>query len=86
MGVFEFTLIMVMILTIGKVLTRRAPQVKAPSEAPQLSPGDADRISEAMDDLSGRLGRLEEERDFYKQLLEAPDKQRGAPSSDADGS
>ncbi|MGY8797735.1 MAG: hypothetical protein ACKVG4_03010 [Longimicrobiales bacterium] len=84
MGVFEFILIMVMILTIGGVLTRRAPQVKAPSEAPQLSPSDADRISEAMDDLSGRLGRLEEERDFYKQLLEAPDKQRGPPSSDTD--
>ena len=84
MGVFEFIIILVMIQTIGRVLTRRVPQVKAPSEAPQFSPGDAGRINEAMDDLSGRLGRLEEERDFYKQLLEAPDKQRGAPSSDTE--
>jgi hypothetical protein len=30
-----------------------------------------------VDNLSGRLVRLEEERDFYRDLLEAPDRARG---------
>jgi hypothetical protein len=34
-----------------------------------------------VDDLSARLSFLEEERDFYRDLLEAPDDDRALPSS-----
>lgn len=86
MGVFTFIIAIVLISTVGKILTDRAPRVQAPSKAPQLAPGDLDRINEAMDDLSGRLGRLEEERDFYKELLEAPERKRGLKAPDSDAS
>ena len=41
-----------------------------------------------MDDLSGRLARLEEERDFYKDLLDAPGDRReiGPPGVEGDAS
>jgi hypothetical protein len=40
------------------------------------------RISETITDLSGRVERLEEERDFYKDLLEPPSSSRQLPPPD----
>lgn len=70
MGVFEFVIVLVVVSTIGKVVTdyndRRA--LPPPSSAP---PEEIEALREAVADLGTRLHRLEEERDFYKELLEA---------------
>jgi hypothetical protein len=90
-GVFEFIIVLVIISTAGKVLGQRFPREAPPSGPPQIGPGDIEQIRETIDDLSGRLVRLEEERDFYKELLESPERQRAVlpprsrGSSDPDG-
>ena len=80
MGPFEMVVALVLITTIGKMFTRRGP--RHPPKA-ELSPGakeELESIRESMHGLSGRLERLEQERDFYKDLLEAPDERRGLSS------
>ena len=74
MGIFEFILLIALISTVGKVLSERGrPAVPPPPpDRPFLPPREVERMREAMDDLSERVGRLEEERDFYRQLLESP--------------
>ena len=79
LGVFTFIVLIVLISTIGKAVSNR-PLRDPKGAGPQLSPGEIDRVRESLDDLSGRVGRLEEERDFYKQLLDTPPEQRGLPS------
>jgi hypothetical protein len=81
LGVFEFVVLLVLISTAGKVLSRRAERIERPSEAPQLLPGEVERIREAVEELNGRVVRLEEERDFYKALLDSPERQRELPSA-----
>jgi hypothetical protein len=45
------------------------------------------RLQETIGDLSGRVERLEQERDFYKDLLEPlPERPRLSATSDPDGS
>ena len=85
MGIFEFILLMVLISTVGKVLARRGHRVPPPAEPPRLPPGELERVREALDDLGERLGRLEEERDFYRELLEHPGRKRGLPSAGSGG-
>lgn len=70
MGVFEFVLLIVLITTIGKVVEARSDR---PPKAP-LPPasGDVQHLEEMLGDMSARLARLEEERDFYRALLEPP--------------
>ena len=79
--------LLVLISTVGKVLSQRSQRIEPSGEAPRLAPGDVERIREAVDELNGRVLRLEEERDFYKALLESPDRQRELPSpgAEADG-
>ena len=71
MGVFEFIVLIVLISTAGKVLMAR-------SDRPRLREGsrpqDVDQLNEAVSDLHTRLTKLEEERDFYRALLDAPDR------------
>lgn len=76
MGVFEFVIVLVLISTVGKVLSQRLPRERSRSSPPQIGPGEVEGIREAIDELSSRVIRLEEERDFYRQLLEAPEPQR----------
>ena len=83
MGIFEFILLIVIISTLGKVLAGRGNRVPPPPSQPSLPPGELDAVRQAMDDLSERLARLEEERDFYVQLLEDPRRKR-ALGGDAD--
>ena len=63
---------MVLISTVGKVLSDRSSSKEIGGEKPRLARGEADDLREMVDNLSGRLHRLEEERDFYRDLLEAP--------------
>ena len=72
MSVFGFVIALVLISTVGRLLSRRAPRWQPPAELPPAQHAELERIRESMHDLSGRLQRLEEERDFYKDLLEAP--------------
>ncbi len=83
MGVFEFIIVLVLISTCGRVLSRRRARLELPGKTPSAEPEEMERIRDAMDDLSGRLQRLEEERDFYKDLLDAPGKRRAIPPPDA---
>lgn len=69
---FEFVIALVLISTLGKVLTRPRHPRQVGGELRQSAPGELDRVREMLDELSVRLERLEEERDFYRDLLEAP--------------
>ena len=71
MGVFEFVIVLVLISTVGRIITRRrgAP---LPHESFQLDAEELHRVRDTIADLSTRMERLEEERDFYKDLLEPP--------------
>jgi hypothetical protein len=70
-GVFEFILLIVLISTIGKVLMSWSGR---PKSLPGASPQDVDRLNEAVSDLHTRMTKLEEERDFYRALLESPNR------------
>lgn len=70
-GVFEFILLIILISTIGKVLTARSGR---PKPLPGASPDDIDRLHEAVSDLHTRMTKLEEERDFYRAFLESPNR------------
>lgn len=72
----------VLITTVGKVLSDRSQRVQPRGGTPKLAPGETEDIRQALDDLSGRVIRLEEERDFYKELLDAPARQREIPPPD----
>jgi hypothetical protein len=75
-GVFEFIVALVLISTAGKVVGQRFARERPRGEIPQVGPAEIERIRETIDDLSGRVMLLEEERDFYKELLESPERQR----------
>lgn len=75
MGIFEFIVILVLITTIGEVVKARAGRpVQLPPERP-----DDGALESTVEDLNRRLLLLEEERDFYRALLEPGD---GADPSD----
>jgi hypothetical protein len=71
-GVFGFVIILVTISMIGKVLSEFAGNQRLPSGSTPSS-DDVELLRDAVADMSTRLHKLEEERDFYRQLLEAPD-------------
>lgn len=82
MGVFEFVLALVMITTVGKIASRRMSRPRR-DESIQSGTEELLRIRDTVADLSGRLERLEEERDFYKDLLGPEVARRELPPSDA---
>ena len=69
MGIFELILGIVIITTAGRIVERRLSRTRR-GESLQVGTEELHRIRESLGDLSGRLERLEEERDFYKDLLE----------------
>jgi hypothetical protein len=79
MGVFEFIIALVLITTIGKVLSERraAPRIQPPASPPRSA--EIVHLRESVTQLSARLERLEEERDFYRQLLESPKRDGSLP-------
>lgn len=97
MDPFEFVLSLVAIVTAGGIITTivktvgsafaRPPHAKPIAAPPQAEPAEVALLREVVDQVSGRVAHLEEERDFYKDLLEspgaraalrAPDVQKGA--------
>jgi hypothetical protein len=84
MGIFEFILLIALISTIGKVVTERRRPLPPPGPVDRgtLPPGEVERMQEVVDDLAERVGRLEEERDFYRELLESPRRRALEPGSD----
>ena len=84
MSPFAFVIIVVLIITlgitlpitVGNVLSHLSESRKFQGDSAQRRGGELERT---VDDLSGRLSRLEEERDFYKDLLESPGKPHQIP-------
>ena len=81
MGIFEFMLGVAIIVTAGKVVERRMSRPRR-GESLQVGTEELHRIRETIGDLSGRLEHLEEERDFYKDLLEPREGRRELPPAD----
>ena len=82
MGVFEFIVTLVLISTAGRIIaSRRRPQPLA-GESYRLDAEELHRVRDTITDLGGRVERLEEERDFYKDLLEPPRASRSLPPTD----
>ena len=87
MDPFQFVLGLVGIITAGGIITTivktvgkmfsRPPAPKLKAGVPQGGAAELELLREAIDQVSGRVAHLEEERDFYKDLLE-PTKARGA--------
>lgn len=71
-SVFGFVIILVALSTIGKVMSEFAANQRLPPGSPSSS-NDVELLRDAVADMGTRLHKLEEERDFYRQLLEAPD-------------
>ncbi len=83
MGVFEMVVFVALITTVGNVISgRRNKRSDDAAQVPQLPPGEIENIRETMSDLNDRVARLEEERDFYKQLLDTRDEKKGLGTGD----
>ena len=83
MDPFEFVLSLVGIITVGGIITSivrtvgkvargRLPPPQLKAGSPQGGSAEVEGLREAIDHVSGRVAHLEEERDFYKDLLESP--------------
>jgi hypothetical protein len=72
LGVFEFLIVLVVVSTIGKVVTDFGQRRQLPRDVSPGGGGEVSGLRDEIADLSGRLQLLEEERDFYRNLLEAP--------------
>ncbi len=83
MGVFEFIIVLVFISTVGKIIGSRRRSTPLSGESFQLDAEELHRVRDTITDLSGRVERLEEERDFYKDLLEPPPSSRSLPPTDS---
>jgi len=77
-------LALVFISTVGKVVNSRQA-ARALQPPPPGAPGEIEGLREAVDHMSDRLERLEEERDFYRNLLEAPERPREVQPPDLGG-
>lgn len=78
MTVFAFVIILVAIVTIGKIITeRQSGPFLPPANSPP--PEEILHLQESIGQLGVRLEKLEEERDFYRALLDPPDKTATLP-------
>lgn len=84
MGLFEFVIILVVVSTAGRIIAGRRRPLPLPGESFQVDTEELRRIGDTITDLSGRVERLEEERDFYKDLLEPPSGSRNLPPPDSE--
>ena len=93
MDPFEFVLSLVAIVTVGGIITTivktagsafaRPPQAKPIAAPPQAEPAEVELLREVVDQVSGRVAHLEEERDFDKDLLEFPGARAALRAPDA---
>ena len=81
MDFFAFIITLVLISTAARIIERRR-RPTLPGESVQVDTEELHRIAETITDLSGRVERLEEERDFYKDLLGPPSSSRKLPPPD----
>ena len=63
---------LVAIVTGGRLLGRIISRREMRHESPRVDNQEIEALRASVDDVSDRLHRLEEERDFYRALLEAP--------------
>jgi hypothetical protein len=70
MTVFTFVIILVLISTVGKIFADRQGSRQLPPA--DYRPVEVGQLQESVNDLGARLEKIEEERDFYRSLLEAP--------------
>ena len=82
-GVFEFIILLVLISTVGKIFTSRNERAALPPAPPRTE--ELLQLNDAMGELHARVERLEEERDFYRALLDAPDRNRVQPPESGGG-
>jgi hypothetical protein len=68
-GFFEFLVTVFLFKTIGEVLKEHIKKKPAPGS---VSSDQVELLREEIRDLGMRLHHIEEERDFYKDLLAAP--------------
>ena len=83
-GVFEFIIVLVVISTAAGIIERRRRSPPFPGESFRVDAEELRRIGDTITDLSGRVERLEEERDFYRDLLEPPSGSRTLPPPDSE--
>lgn len=82
---FSFVIALVFITTVGATARQaigrrdRGRGVKG-----DLPAAGSDSLQRMVDDLSGRVERLEEEREFYRDLLDAPGRRREISPPDSD--
>lgn len=69
-------IVLVVVTTIGKIVTEYNDRRALPPAGGSMSPQTVDSLRDEIADLGARLHRLEEERDFYKELLDSPDERR----------
>ena len=84
MGVFEFVITLVVISAVGRIIVARRRPLPLPGESFQLDAEELHRVRDTIADLGTRLERLEEERDFYKDLLEPPPRRSTLPPPDSE--
>ncbi len=84
MGVFEFVITLVLISTVGRIIAARRRPHRLPGESFQMDTEELHRVRDTIADLSTRMERLEEERDFYKDLLEPRPTRSTLPPPDSE--
>jgi len=83
-GVFEFVILLVLISGATKVLVARGQRKQLPS-GDVIQHEELAQIRDTMAQLSGRMELLEQERDFYKDLLDAPRRLAVSPPEEDSG-
>ena len=84
MGVFEFVIVLVLISTVGKVARDRRESRAMDKGASQIGEGAFEGLRDTVDEMNTRLQRIEEERDFYRELLESPQRPHAIPAPSGD--
>ncbi len=82
MGAFEFVIALLVLRIVAKSIERRWRSAPLSGESVQVDTEELHRIGNTISELSGRVERLEEERDFYKDLLEPTAASRELPPQD----
>ena len=83
-----FTLILVAIISVGRtvraVAIEQIRRLPPPEGDSAQSNGELEGIREAIEGVVTRLDRMDEERDFYKDLLDSPGSRREISPPDAE--
>lgn len=74
MSLVSLVLLIALVFLVVRATIRSADGRLPPGQAGHSS-AELESIREELDQVTSRLQRLEEERDFYKELLEAPDRE-----------